>query len=200
MPQDFFPSFADLAKVPKIPGCRDWFQRQVYNVIHDAWEEQEKLDTLDILTKDDAYADTIEKLKSARHALARLKSTLSTDGLWLATNEIQRGIDRFLDFSGANTPKPRPRRRGRPKGEVKHPILRRLVLDLLDVAWFTGGNLSLEKNIGQGTLIEAIDRLERFLPDGAVPRPLPLATLQRIKTDFQKSTKDRKRPEVDSAG
>jgi hypothetical protein len=108
-------------------------------------------------------------------------------------HQIKQGIDRFLDFSGADAPKPQPRRRCRPKGEVKHAILRRLVLELLAVAWFTGGNLNLEKNIGRGTLIEAIDQLERFLPDGAVPRPLPLATLQRIKTDFQKGTKDRKR-------
>jgi hypothetical protein len=179
MPQDFLPLFADLAKVPKIPGRREWFQRQVHHVIHDAWEEHEKLDTLEILTSDEAYADTIEKLKSARHALARIKSSANTDALWLATNEIQRGIDRFLDFSGENTPKPRPRRRGRPKGEVKQRILRRSVLELLDVAWFTGGNLSLEKNIGQGTLIEAIERLERFLPDGAVPRPLPHAACIR---------------------
>lgn len=194
IPRDFFLSLADLAKIPNTPGRRRWFQHQVHNVIHDVWDQQERLDTLDAAGKNDAYADAIDKLKSATLALARLKNTVDTEELWFSINTIQREINRFLEFSGADVPKPRPRNRGRPKGEVKDKALRRLVLELLDVAWFTGGNLSLEKNIGRGSLIEAIDQLERFLPDGAVPRPLPLATLQRIKTDFQKSTKKRTRP------
>lgn len=195
IPEDFFQSLAELARVPNTPPKRrEWFQRQVHNVIHDVWDEQEKLDTLDIVAANEAHADTIERLKSATLALARLKSKVDNEELWLVTNEVQRGISRFLEFSGADSPEPRPLSRGRPKGEVKNKVLRRLVLELLDVAWFTGGNLSLEKNIGRGTLIEAIDQLERFLPDGAVPRPLPLATLQRIKTNFQKSTKKRTRP------
>jgi hypothetical protein len=195
MPSDFYSLLADLAKVPEEPpGRRQWFQRQLFNIIHDAWDKQENMDALAALTKDRAYADVIKHLRSAKQALAQL-SKIDREVLWFPIAEIESGIDRFLDMHGADSPKPGPRRRGRPKGNVKYSPFRNLVWDLLELTWVTGGNLSLEKNVGRGTLIDAIGRLSQYLPSDLAPQKLSAPTLQRIKTEFQKQFRERKRPQ-----
>jgi len=45
-----------------------------------------------------------------------------------------------------------------------------------------GGSLTLDQNRGTGSLIEAIEILRPCLPEGFVPKALPLKTMQRIKT------------------
>jgi hypothetical protein len=81
---------------------------------------------------------------------------------------------------------PRAPQRGKPSGSVKNWIFQDFVFDLDMHATIAGGKLTLEKNIRSGTLIEAIKRLARHLPDGNVLKRLSPATLQRIK-DLVKS-------------
>lgn len=56
---------------------------------------------------------------------------------------------------------------------------------LVDVAE-TGGYLTFTKNSGTGTLIAALGILREQLPEGVVPEPLPLGTIQKIKTNYRK--------------
>ena len=129
MPADFGASIADLAKVPKTPPRRrQWFEGQLLSVIYDAWEQQENLDGLTSLTKDRAYANSINSLKAAKQALAQL-SDVDRELLLFPITEIERGIDKFLEALGSTSPKVRMRGRGRPKGMVKNQLLHTFVWD-----------------------------------------------------------------------
>ena len=195
MPPEFVSSLAGLANIPNAPPQRcQWFQRAIHNIIREAWDRQENLDGLAALTKQRAYADLIKKLKSIKRALAQLGNT-DRGLLGFPIAEIESGIDRFLEMVGADSPPRRPYRRGRPKGNVKNASFQKFVWDLLEVTWEANGNLSLEKNIGEGSLIKAIKMLSQYLPSDLVPQNLPASTLQRIKTDFQKQLEDRRRPQ-----
>ena len=72
---------------------------------------------------------------------------------------------------------------------MKDWVFQHFVNTLLASATIAGGRLTLEKNIGKGSLIEAIEILAPYLPDGFVRRPMPVTTLQRLK-DFKQG--DRK--------
>ena len=74
-----------------------------------------------------------------------------------------------------------PRRRGRRKGGVKDHIFQNFVCDLLISTKTADGDLTLEKNIGVGTLIKGIKTLAPYLHVGLVPKRLPTSTLQRLK-------------------
>jgi hypothetical protein len=82
--------------------------------------------------------------------------------------------------------KRRVHRRGRRAGTVKDRMFQIFVRDLLLATEACGGRLGFEKNIGKGRLVEAINILKPCLPKGFVPTPLPLSTLQRIKSQLAK--------------
>ena len=65
---------------------------------------------------------------------------------------------------------------------MKDSIFQNFVCALLIFTKRARGRFTLEKNIGIGTLIEAIEMLAPHLPDGFVPEHLPASTLQRLKT------------------
>lgn len=89
----------------------------------------------------------------------------------------------FSDALGDSPPdrNPRPHRPGRKSGGVKDLRFQEFVRNILIDVKLTGGSLTLQKNIQRGTLIKAIMMLAPHLPDGFVPEPLPISTLQRIK-------------------
>jgi len=70
---------------------------------------------------------------------------------------------------------------GRRTGAVKNWLFQNFVSDLLIAAATAGGNLSLEKNSGAGSLVRVIKLLTPHLPPGVAPSPLSTSTLQRIK-------------------
>jgi hypothetical protein len=74
------------------------------------------------------------------------------------------------------------RQRGKRPGTKKNSIFQNFVCALIIFTRRARGRLTLEKNIGTGTLIKAIEMLAPHLPDGFVPEPLPASTLQRLKT------------------
>jgi hypothetical protein len=77
-----------------------------------------------------------------------------------------------------------PQRRGRRRGDVKDLSFRQFVHYLLVVTedW-CGGTLTLDKNYESGTLIDAIEILRPYLPQGVVRKGLPLQTIQRVKAN-----------------
>jgi hypothetical protein len=60
------------------------------------------------------------------------------------------------------------------------------VRGLFEAAETSGGRFTVEKNIRQGTVSEAIDIPTPHLPGGFVPKNLPFSTLQRIKSGLTK--------------
>ena len=73
---------------------------------------------------------------------------------------------------------------------MKDWIFQNFVLDLLIHTTAAEGRLSLEKNIGTGRLIEAIQMLTPYLPDGFVAERLSMSTLQRLKDSRSGGKKD----------
>jgi hypothetical protein len=60
-------------------------------------------------------------------------------------------------------------------------FLTRLFVDVAE----TGGKLTFTKASETGTLIAALDILRPHLPEGVLPRRLPLGTIQKIKTNWR---------------
>ena len=86
--------------------------------------------------------------------------------------------------SGSERP---PTNRGRKRGSVSNRSFQKLVRDLLLAAFAAGGKLTLDKNSGKGTLIEALNILRDHLPPRLVPNALPFGTIQKIKIRFNQS-------------
>jgi hypothetical protein len=67
---------------------------------------------------------------------------------------------------------------------VKDQMLRELVFSLLRAARDNSGELTLDKNLSTGSLLEALDILRPHLPKGLVPKALAASTIQTLKTEF----------------
>jgi hypothetical protein len=74
--------------------------------------------------------------------------------------------------------------RGRPVGATGSGMGRDYFIMRLEFATLAaGGKLSLDKNARKGTLIDALELLRDYLPDGFVPRSVhPYASYQRVLT------------------
>jgi hypothetical protein len=70
--------------------------------------------------------------------------------------------------------------RGRRVGTTKHPVFQQFVWDLLISIKVADGKFSFEKLTPRGTLVQAINKLTRSLPDKFVPKPFPGSTVQRL--------------------
>jgi hypothetical protein len=82
-----------------------------------------------------------------------------------------------------------PHQAGRKSSAVKNPNFQNFVFQLLIYASTCGGNLSLEKNIGKGTLLTALELLAPHLPDGFEPSTLSMSTYQRLKDSLRETEK-----------
>jgi hypothetical protein len=183
---DVFRRLADLARIPKIEVARRYFTDGLLNLMFDAWERDDaRLATSRLGTINPKLSKAVDVLRSAKQALADLDKK-DREGLWWPIVEIERGIDRFLELMIGETEQVRPRTyaRGRRSGTIKNPTFRIFLRGLVKCAVASGGRLTLEKNIRKGTLIDAIDMLAPYLPDGFVPESLPFSTLQRIKSSL----------------
>jgi hypothetical protein len=116
-------------------------------------------------------------------------------GHWLEVrwSNFENSISEFADLSlealsMAREPAPSGSR-GRPGGRFAFPLTGSLIEFafrlLLDIR-AAGGRLTLDKNVGKGTLIETLELLRPHLPSGYIPRSLPLSTLARVKALDQK--------------
>ena len=99
-------------------------------------------------------------------------------------------IEEFLVYAGENLDyrrlQPQEIRRGPRAGRNRNRPLEDLVIDLIYCAETYGGRLTLEKNNGRGTLIDALRVIAPHVPKGMVPPALSGSTLQRIKTEYAK--------------
>jgi len=121
-----------------------------------------------LLAKSPWYRHWIPELSGTTYGLAHLLST--------AQGKVPpRRQDKVLD----------PHVRGRRRGTVKDVEFRNFVVDLLVAAAETDGQLTLEKNLGTGSLIDALNILRPYLPKGIIPNVLPLGTLQTCKTNYR---------------
>jgi hypothetical protein len=172
---------ADLAHVPKIE--QEYFSRFIVRILSDAWQNDGLCDAaLEMQSTNAALFRAARALRSARQALADLDKR-DREALWWPISEVESGIDRFFDFvvGGSEPTRPQPHRRGRRSGTVKNRAFQIFVRGLFLAAETADGRYTLEKNIGTGTVIEAIEILNPYLPDGFVPK-YSFSTLQRIKS------------------
>jgi hypothetical protein len=176
------PRLTDLARVPT--ERRGRFRVAVLDVVLDAWQNDDVREAaLRLRSTNAALSRAMTALRSAKRALVDLDKN-DREALWWPISEVERGIDRFFEWvlGEAERVRPKAHGRGRRAGTVKNRMFQIFVWDLLQAAEACGGKLGLEKNIGKGALIEAINILTPCLPKGFVPTPLPLSTLQRIKS------------------
>jgi hypothetical protein len=187
------PRLTDLAQVPSDPKARvpfdperpGRFRGAVLDVVLDAWKNADvHAEALQLPSTHPALYRAVAALRSAKHALADLDER-HREALWWPIAEAESGIDLFLGEE-AERIKRRVHRRGRRAGTVKDRMFQIFVRDLLLATEACGGRLGFEKNIGKGRLVEAINILKPCLPKGFVPTPLPLSTLQRIKSQLAK--------------
>ena len=192
LPMDVRRRLADLARVP------DQERENFYNVIQLPVRLVREVDRREVGTKAGralaraaasarALQEAFHDLNSADYEwVEKLWSKTPRDKKWLLA--LPRTIDALANlFSiavGKSPPQVRsgPSQRGRRKGDVKDLAFREFVHYLLIVTeeW-CGGVLTFDKNYESGTLVDAIEILRRYLPNGVVPRPLPFMTIERVK-------------------
>jgi hypothetical protein len=179
---------ADLARVPKTEEAREYFSRFILKILADAWENDGLRDAaLQLQSTNAALSRAARALRSAKQALANLDKR-DREALWWPVSEVESGIDRFFEFvlGGSEPTRPQAHRRGRRSGTVKNRAFQIFVRGLFLAAETADGRYTLEKNIGKGTVSEAIEILTPCLPDGFMPKNLPFSTLQRIKSTLPK--------------
>jgi hypothetical protein len=183
-----------LAEVARVPEeNRDGFWLAVFAAVLDAWEHDDWRKMAVSLNQNEVLSRAIDALRDAREALADLDEECKKVGpsgrgglFWWRLPEltaaIEQEMDRFFEWTGAETEPPRPRahRRGRRRGTVKNRRFRVFLRKLRNAAKAYGGRLGLQKNIPEGALLEAIEIVAPHLPDGFVPKSLSASTLQRI--------------------
>jgi hypothetical protein len=184
---------AELARVPEENRERFWLA--VCDAVLDAWEHDASRKMS--LNQNELLSRAIDALRAARQALVDLdeeckkvgpsrRGGLAESQFWWRLPEltaaIEQEMDRFFEWTGAETEPPRPRahRRGRRPGTVKNLRFRVFLRKLRNAAKAYGGRLGLQKNIPEGALLEAIKIVAPHLPDGFVPKSLSASTLQRI--------------------
>jgi hypothetical protein len=186
LPSELLDDVADEACVPRLPESRKMFCRALMNCLFSAWDDDDERRLRSILRKDKKFSRAIASLHHARQALGNL-SELHRKLFDLPTAVLAREIDGYLDLIGEKLGPVCAPRRGKPAGAVRDQAFHDFVYGLLEAAARTGGRLTLEKNIGRGTLISVLERLRGYLPIGFVPKRPPFSTLQRIKREFEES-------------
>ena len=84
---------------------------------------------------------------------------------------------------------PEPAQPGRRSGTVKNAIYQEFAWQLLLSANAAGGRLTIERNIGTGSLITALNTLAPYLPD-SLPKKLSPSTLERLRVRLSRVSRD----------
>jgi hypothetical protein len=188
-----------LAKLAKVPtNERDEFCELISDSVLRLWKRDRRA------TSSKPDQDLVQAAKAARTLQQTFFRLNKQDREWVENimhleMQFMLGEIHHLDstilnlamiFSAAiGRPSPLPRhlerillKRVPPK--IKDQMFRELVFGLLSAAAETRGQFRFDKNYERGTLARALDLLRGHLPKGLVPEPLPVVTIQRLKTDF----------------
>jgi hypothetical protein len=177
---------ADIASVPREKEARNLFSRFIVHMLlpdlHAFYDRP----------KNRPNNQAVREAVQAMHSVLRAINNLSTkDRELLVDSYLEYGIYRFLMYAddyvvkfedghiaGATRPP------GKPKGrrDNKNLGLEQLVSNLVYIADKVGGKLTCEKNVGQGTLIDAIDVLEPFLPPSIVQQNRSPSTIDDMRS------------------
>jgi hypothetical protein len=100
--------------------------------------------------------------------------------VWRLAHLFSIAVGKSLPEAPALSTKKRDWRQRTVKNATFETFLTHLFVDVAE----TGGILTFTKESGSGSLIEALDILRPHLPEGVVPKSLPLGTIQKVKTNF----------------
>jgi hypothetical protein len=192
-----------LAKLAKVPtNERDEFCKRISETVLRLW----KRDRRSMSSK--PGQDLVQAAKAARTLQQTFFRLNKQDRDWVENimhlemqfmaGEIHHLESTILNLtmlfcSAIGRPSPLPRHSERflerllPKRvppKIKDQMFRELVFGLLSAAAETRGQFRFDKNYESGTLARALNLLRDHLPKGFVPEPLPVVTIQRLKTDF----------------
>jgi hypothetical protein len=195
VPDEVLLQLAELARVPAEE--REEFYNFVREGVQTAWELDELANSGRAWNKSGALVRAAKAALNLYEELANLKQK---ERDW-----VQKILDQGQGFLGKKVPELRssayrlatllnlaigkpfsavvsgPHQAGRKSGAVKNPNFQNFVFQLLIYTRTSGGNLSHEKNIGRGTLLEAVKLLAPYLPEGFEPSSLSMSTYQRLK-------------------
>jgi hypothetical protein len=175
--------FAELARVPE--SKQEDFRILILRLLCDTWIRECRLR---LTSKNVALSRAASTLRSAKQALADLDEHDRKE-FWQPISEVENGIDKFLLLAsgGFEVRRVREHRGGRRPGTVNNASFQSFAQEMFIAVEASGGRLTIEKNIGRGTVVKAIDILKPHLPHRFIPKQLPFSTLQRIKLRVSKA-------------
>jgi hypothetical protein len=186
--RDSLPKLAELARVPK--AHRDAFWWDAGDRLLDCLLIQGYVHVNSELRKNVSFARAMSTLKSARQALGQIDESPREDFRG-PIEAAEEGIDAFLTAFGELEAK-RTHRRGRPRGKVQDPASHKFVFQFIECVVLHGGVLTFDKNIREGTLIDALRESAPYLPEGVHPDKLSSPNLQRIKDDASRAAREKR--------
>jgi hypothetical protein len=181
------PQLADLARVPKTEEARTNFSRLIVRTVQGVWCDFE-------LNAHPAWKSPRPRPRDAAGEEIAARTWQIAARTWrpppgLSERDLEELFFPWPVLGGSEQIQPQAHRRGRPRGRVKNREFQVFVRGLFLAAEWAGGRYTLEKNIREGTVIEAINILAPYLPAGFVPKNLPFSTLQRMKSTLPKRRK-----------
>jgi hypothetical protein len=152
-------------------------------------------------TKSVSLSRVVKALHEAREALANLDESerqrlLPNPNNTFMGSDLELHIWIFLMITDTESPllnpyypsQRRAKHRGRPPHVNKNPRLRQLIDELFWTAEIAQGYFTIEKHIGEGTILEALDVIAPYVAPEILPKKLPLSmqTIQRTKTEVSR--------------
>jgi transposase-like protein len=204
--------FAELADIARIPSSNfDRFRECISYELTVAWRLfRIKLDSIDPVEGRIALKQ-LQKLNAASKAFSAALRSLNgvalipvrmaayeflndlptKDQMETYLSVLSRGIEKYVDrvlYFATDDEKP-VRRVGHPPGGLLTQWWDPFVILVLNVLWdvdATGGQLTIDKNNHEGSLLKVLNSMEPYLPPGFLPKPLPVSTLVRMKAAARK--------------
>lgn len=199
LPKEVAMQVADLARIPKEE--HDQFCELVQGTVEIVWQLDRRARPSNPSQAMDEAAQAARSLHKAFLKLNKddrecLDSLLAPNSYYTGRlRELPLTVWRLAHLFSTAVGKSLPASAGRDVSTRKRDWRQRTVKDvtferllshlLVDVAE-TGGHVTFTKESGTGTLIAALDILREHLPEGVVPEPLRLGTIQKIKTNYRK--------------
>jgi hypothetical protein len=202
LPRDVARKLAGLAKVPTHE--RDAFYEDLSQSVAELWQVDRRGDSakpgLALVTAAKA-ARTLQKAFDSLNKQDRawVDNIRSSPIMQFEAGEINDLESTILNLAivfcrSVGKPAPVPRRFWETMPlKIKDQMLRELVFSLLRAGIDRGKKpFRLDQNAKTGTLLDALDELRDHLPPGLVKDPLPVRTIQKLKSDFARLAVDRK--------